>query len=127
MDGRNKSKYDIYIIAINLGFEKMKHNPQGITTSMQLYFSGESLRNIARSLKLLGMEVSHQTIYNWIDKYTSLMEKYLEKITPKVSTACRTDELYLKIKCKTNTFTLSWMMKLHSGLPYRCQQQEHRM
>lgn len=70
---------------INLGFERMKHDPEGITTAMQLYFSGESLRNTARSLKLLGVDVSHQTIYNWIDKYTSLMEKYLEKITPKVS------------------------------------------
>lgn len=83
---------------INIGFEKMKHNPQGITTAMQLYFSGESLRSTARSLKLLGMEVSHQTIYNWIEKYTGLMDRYLEKIVPKVSTAWRTDELYLKVK-----------------------------
>src|SRR6185312_9669218 len=52
---------------INIGFEKMKHNPQGITTAMQLYFSGESLRNVAHSLKLIGMDVNHQTIYNWID------------------------------------------------------------
>ncbi len=44
------------------------------------------------------MEVRHQTIYNWIDKYTSLMEKYLDKITPKVSTAWRTDDLYSKVK-----------------------------
>ncbi len=60
----------------------MKHYSQGITTAMQLYFSCKSLRNTARSLNLLGMEVSHQTIYNWIDKYTGMMEKYLEKITP---------------------------------------------
>ena len=86
---------------INIGFEKMKHNPQGITTAMQLYFSGESLRNIAHSLKLIGVEVSHQTIYNWIDKYTALMNKYLDKITPKVSTSWRTDELYLKVKGNT--------------------------
>jgi putative transposase len=72
---------------INKGFEKMKHNPQGVTTAMQLYFSGESLRNVAHSLKLIGMDVSDQTIYNWIDKYTSLMERYLDKITPKISTA----------------------------------------
>ncbi len=83
---------------INIGFEKMKHNPQVITTAMQLYFSGESLRRTARSIKLLGIEVSHQTIYNWIEKYTSLMDKYLEKIVSKVSTAWRTDELYLKVK-----------------------------
>ena len=36
----------------------MKHNPQGITTAMQLYFSGESLRSTARSIKLIGMDVS---------------------------------------------------------------------
>ena len=27
---------------INIGFERMKHNPQAITLAMQLYFSGES-------------------------------------------------------------------------------------
>ncbi len=53
------------------------------------------------TLKLIGMDVSHQTIYNWIEKYTSLMEKYLDKITPRVSTAWRTDELYLKVKGNT--------------------------
>jgi putative transposase len=90
-----------HYFTINIGFEKMKHNPQCVTTAMQLYFSGESLRNVANSLKLIGMDVSHQTIYNWIDKYTSLMEKYLDKITPKVSTAWRTDELYLKVKGNT--------------------------
>ncbi|MGD0424099.1 MAG: DDE-type integrase/transposase/recombinase [Candidatus Bathyarchaeia archaeon] len=83
---------------INLGFERMKHNPQGITTAMQMYFSGESLRNTARTLRLLGVQVSHQTVYNWIEKYTELMEKYLDKITPQVSDTWRADELFLKVK-----------------------------
>ena len=82
---------------INVGFEHMKHNPQGITTAMQLYFSGESLRNVAISLKLIGVEVSYQTVWNWIQKYTALMEKYLEKITPQVSDTWRADELFLKV------------------------------
>ncbi len=83
---------------INIGFERMKHNPQGITTAMQLYFSGESLRNTAKSLRLIGVEVSHKTIYKWIQKYVGLMEKYLGQITPQVSDTWRADELYLKIK-----------------------------
>ncbi len=83
---------------VNLGFERMKHNPQAITTAMQLYFSGESLRNTARSLRLIGAQVSHQTIYRWIAKYTELMNKYLEKITPQVSDTWRADEMFLKIK-----------------------------
>jgi putative transposase len=76
----------------------MKHNPQGITTAMQLYFSGESLRNTVHSLRLIGMNVTHQTIYNWIKKYTTLMQTYLNRITPNVGDAWRTDELYVKIK-----------------------------
>lgn len=61
--------------SINLGFEKMKHNPKAVTTAIQLYFSGESLRNTQKSIRLLGVHVSHQTIYNWINKYVSLMQK----------------------------------------------------
>jgi len=83
---------------INLGFERMKHNPQGITAAMQLYFSGESLRNTAKSLKLIGVEVTHQTIYNWIQKYVGLMDKYLDQIKPQVSDTWRADEMFLKIK-----------------------------
>lgn len=83
---------------VNFGFEKMKHNPQGITAAMQLYFSGESLRNTARSLKMIGVEVSPRTILRWIDKYTALMEKYLAKIQPQLSDTWRADEMFLKMK-----------------------------
>ena len=84
--------------SVNFGFEKMKHNPQAVTSAMQLYFSGESLRNTMESLRLLGVEVSHQTVYNWISKYVSLMNSYVEKIVPNVSDTWRADELYVKIK-----------------------------
>jgi putative transposase len=82
----------------NLGFERMKHNPQAVTIAMQLYFSGESLRNTMKSLRLIGIEVSYRTILNWIKKYTRLMERYLEKITPNVSDTWRADEIYMKVK-----------------------------
>jgi len=83
---------------VNIGFERMKHNPQAITTAMQLYFSGESLRNTQKSLRLLGVEVSYQTVYNWIKKYVGLMEKYIEKLKQKVSDTWRADELWMKFK-----------------------------
>jgi transposase-like protein len=83
---------------INIGFEKMKHNPQAITSAMQLYFSGESLRNTQKSLKLLGVEVSHKTVFMWIKKYIGLMKEYVEKIVPNVSDTWRADEIYIKVK-----------------------------
>ena len=82
----------------NIGFERMKHNPQAITSAMQLYFSGESLRNTMKSLKLLGVEVSHQTVYNWIHKYTKLMNEYVERMEPNVGNTWRADEIWVKIK-----------------------------
>jgi transposase-like protein len=85
-------------MTFNIGFERMKHNPQAITSAMQLYFSGESLRNTMRSLKLLGVEVSYRTILNWIRKYTKLMQTYVEDIVPQVGDTWRADELYVKIK-----------------------------
>src|SRR3990170_1550904 len=45
-----------------------------------------------------GVQVSHQTVYNWIEKYTALMAKYVEKITPNVSDTWRADELFLKVR-----------------------------
>jgi transposase-like protein len=76
----------------------MKASPQIITSALQLYFTGESLRNTQKFLELQGVKITHKTVWNWIKKYTNLMEKYLEQITPQVSDKWRTDELYLKIK-----------------------------
>ena len=84
-------------MTFNIGFERMKHNPQAITSAMQLYFSGESLRNTQKSLKLLGVEVSHKTVFMWIKKYVRLMRDYAEKITPNVGNIWRADEIYIKV------------------------------
>ncbi len=65
---------------------------------MQLYFTGESLRNVQKFLKLQGVKVSHVAVLKWIRKYVKLMNNYLEKIKPNVSDTWRADELYLKIK-----------------------------
>jgi putative transposase len=84
--------------SINIGFEKMKASPQIITSAMQLYFTGESLRNVQKFLKLQGVKVSHVAILKWIRKYIRLMENYLEKIKPNVSDTWRADELYVKVR-----------------------------
>jgi transposase-like protein len=86
---------------INIGFEKMHASPQIITTAMQLYFSGESLRNVQKFIRLQGLEMSHVAIYKWIKKYVTLMQAYLERIAPNVSDTWRTDELFLKVKGDT--------------------------
>ncbi len=107
-DGVRKNKHGIIqkwkcqgcgrYFSFNIGFEKMKHNPQAITTAMQLYFSGESLRNTQRSLEVIGVKVSHQTVYKWIRKYAKLLEEYADNIRPNIGDAWRADEVWLKVK-----------------------------
>jgi putative transposase len=107
-DGKRKNKsgnIQIYeckdcqkYFTFNIGFEHMKHSPQAITTAMQLYFSGESFRNTQKSLKLLGIEVSHKTVFKWVKKYITLMRDYVETLKPNVSYTWRADELYVKIR-----------------------------
>lgn len=84
--------------SVNIGFERMKHNPKAITSAMQLYFTGESLRGVQKFLRLQGADVSHVTIYKWIRKYTNLMTSYLDKIVPQVGDAWRADEVFVKIR-----------------------------
>ncbi len=66
--------------------------------SLQLYFTGESLRNVQKFLKLQGVDVSHKTIYCWVRKYTKLMKTYLDKITPQIGDTWRADEVFVKIR-----------------------------
>jgi transposase-like protein len=86
--------------SINIGFEKMKHDPKAVTTAMQLYFSGQSLRNTQRSLTLLGVQVHYSTVMRWIQKYVSLMQGYVQGIQPSVSDAWRADEVFVKFSGK---------------------------
>lgn len=79
---------------INLGFEKIHATPEMVTSAMQLYFTGESLRNVQKFLKLQGVTITHVSIYNWIRKYIGLMKAYLEQITPNVADAWRADEFF---------------------------------
>ncbi len=83
---------------INLGFERMQATPQAITSAMQLYFTGESFRNVQKFLALQGVNVSHVAVYTWVTKYIKLMEGYLDKLKPQLGDKWRADELYLKVK-----------------------------
>lgn len=84
--------------SFNIGFERMHATPQMITSAMQLYFTGESFRNVQKFLKLQGVKMSHVAIYKWIKKYVDLMKSYLDKITPNVADSWRADELFVKVR-----------------------------
>lgn len=84
--------------SFNMGFERMRASPQAVTSAMQLYFSGESFGGVKNFLALQGVNVSRQSVYNWVRKYVALMDGYLDQITPQLGDHWRADEMYVKFK-----------------------------
>ena len=82
----------------NIGFSRMRALPETITVSMQLYFTGTSYRNIVKYLKLRGYDYTHVSIYNWIKKYVSLLDSYVDTLRPSVGNKWHADEIWLKIR-----------------------------
>jgi putative transposase len=98
-DIQRQKCYDcLKTFSINIGFEGMRSSPKIITSALQLYFTGESLRGIQKFLTLQGISVNHTTIYKWIKKYTNLMKTHLDNIIPQVGDTWRADEVYVKVK-----------------------------
>ena len=87
-----------YWFTVNLGFEGMRATPEIITSAMQIYFTGASFRGVRDFLKLRGVKFSQQSVWNWVARYTKLMEGYLEQIRPQLGDTWRTDEMYVKFK-----------------------------
>jgi len=83
-----------------IGFKGLRVKTEAIAQTMQLYFTGESIRNIAKFLQMQGIEISSGGVFYWIKKYVKLMKVFLDQFTPKVSDKWRCDEIYLKIQGK---------------------------
>lgn len=82
----------------NIDFENMKYNPKIIALTLDLYFKGVSLRKISHHLKqFYELNVSHKSVYNWIEKYISIMNEYVNDIQPDIGTVWHTDEMMVKI------------------------------
>ena len=71
----------------------MKFDPRIVTTTLDLYFKGVSLRKIADHLKqCYSLEIDHS-----ISKYTEIIEAYVATLEPKLGNVWHTDEMKMKI------------------------------
>jgi len=82
----------------NEGFEGMKYDPRVVTTTLDLYFKGVSLRKIADHLKqCYSLDIDHSTVYRWISKYTEIIEAYVASLEPDLGDIWHADEMKVKI------------------------------
>jgi len=79
------------------GFSRMKADPKTITSALDLYFKGISLRKVVDHLEqFYGVKVYHSTVLRWIQKYTELVNIYVEDLKPELSEVWHVDEMMIK-------------------------------
>ncbi len=79
--------------------KKTKYTPETVTLTLDLYFSGLSLRKIARTLNdHFDLTLGSTTIYDWIQKFVPMISAYANSLVPKLSETWHADELYVRMK-----------------------------
>jgi transposase-like protein len=82
---------------------KTKFSPELVTMTLDLYFSGLSLRKIVRHLKdHFEIKIGSTTIYDWIAKYVPMIAEYANSQCPEMSKEWHADELFVKVRGGTH-------------------------
>ena len=80
--------------SINDGFWKMKNHEDKITSCMNMYYAGMSLRKIQEHLQMFAPKNSHySTIYRWIVKYANMIGTLTDNIQIKSGKELMSDEM----------------------------------
>jgi putative transposase len=95
---------------VDKGFSRMKHSPESITLTLDLYFKGLSDRKIVDHLKQFhNVTVVHSTVIRWIRKYLKLLSKYAEKHEADVGNVWHSDETTVFIKKEGQKKCYQWL------------------
>lgn len=80
-------------------FPKMRVESRIISTAIDMYFEGLSVRKVRSQLeKIYGIQIGKSAVWKWIMKYSKLCSEYVETLTPQLLGIYHVDET--AIKCK---------------------------
>ena len=78
---------------------KARYSPETITLTLDLYFSGLSLRKIARTLNdHFDMNLGKSSVYRWIETFVPMISEYANSLTPQLSETWHADEVFVKMR-----------------------------
>jgi len=78
-------------------FPRMRTESRIISASIDMYFEGLSGRKIQTQIeKLFGVHVSQVTVMNWTLKYSVLVSKFVETLSPQLLGIYHVDETAIK-------------------------------
>ncbi|MCL4518469.1 MAG: DDE-type integrase/transposase/recombinase [Thaumarchaeota archaeon] len=79
--------------------KRARYTPELVSLTLDLYFSGTSLRKIARIVNSQhDMNLGASSIYRWIQKYIPKISQYVDSFSPELSETWHGDELFVKMR-----------------------------
>jgi transposase-like protein len=85
----------------NTNFKWKHYEAEIIITCVRWYLKYPlSYRNIEEMMEERNVEVDHTTIYRWVNKYSTEINKKMRKYLNKTNDSWRVDETYIKVKGK---------------------------
>jgi len=91
---RYKCKDCSYRFSIDDGFWKMKNHENKITSCMNMYYAGMSLRKIQEHMQMFAPKNSHySTIYRWIVKYANMISTLTNNLQIQSGQELMSDEM----------------------------------
>ena len=91
---RYKCKDCSHRFSIDDGFWKMKNHEDKITSRMNMYYAGMSLRKIQEHLQMFAPKNSHySTIYRWIVKYANMISTLTNNLQIESGIELMSDEM----------------------------------
>ena len=93
---------------VNPAFEHAKASAKVITTAVDLYFKGVSLRKIAEHLQAEGTEINYSSICHWIRKFNTTVQPYVDSFVPsQVGGVYQVDEMLLHVRNENNDMNMT--------------------
>lgn len=90
------------------GFKGMKNKAEIVTSSLDLFYRGLSLRQIAQHLETSHqVKISYGTVYFWIKKYVDLISQYTRGLNVNLSERWHADEM---VVTATDRHLLIWSL-----------------
>jgi putative transposase len=76
-----------------------RYTPEVVSLTLDLYFSGTSLRKTARILNdHFDMSLGNATVFRWIQKFVPMVSEYAQSLTPELSETWQADEVFVKMR-----------------------------
>ena len=76
-----------------------RYSPEMVSLTLDLFFSGTSLRKTARIVNNhFGTHMGSTSIFRWVQKFVPRVSEYVNSLTPELSETWHADELFVKMK-----------------------------